>query len=438
MWSRKAFLNCRPCRAVFLPILYLPGVARAQAVEAAAGIVHSEGIVTGDVYDVATRLPVRFAEVRLVPLPVERKTDARSQDAAKADAAPIRPEPQVMSVSGHSGLDGKVMMRGVPAGDYLVLVLKAGYVSPVGDPGSSFRIGTERLAQLVATLPSVHVVAGGEATMHVPLERGATISGTVRYADGSPAIHVAVTAEPVVNPLEPKHAKEARTEPISALEGTLMQPETLPSGRSREMVTDDEGRFRIAGLAPGRYNVDTVTTMDRRPAQGGMSDGSIWPGSRFTDPEIIGIYAPGVFRQDAAKVFEISSGEQLADADVTIDTAGLHTLRGRAFAARDHHAPSGLTVQLCYGSPKTLMRFVSSDADGSFQVNALPAGSYALTIEATDQGTAGTPSFFKSAEVAVEIREADVVVPDVVLTLLPPGQFWSIGLCGVPPATTEP
>src|ERR1019366_305901 len=85
------------------------------------------GTVTGFVYYGETRLPARFAEINIVPIPSEA-------DAAPAKNQPIPPSvPQqrdrsVQRVYGTSGMDGSFRLDGVPEGDYIVAALKPGYI----------------------------------------------------------------------------------------------------------------------------------------------------------------------------------------------------------------------------------------------------------------------------------------------------------------------
>ena len=112
-------------------------------------------------------------------------------------------------------------------------------------------------------------------------------------------------------------------------------------------VTDDLGRFRIAGLLPGHYILSTMVSMDQVKAQVLLNGGGELPdeGHQHVWPEIIPVYAPGVFRRDEAKVFALEAEEQV-DTDLTIDTAGLHLLQGRVYAGSDRHVPSGVIAQL--------------------------------------------------------------------------------------------
>ena len=143
-------------------------------------------------------------------------------------------------------------------------------------------------------------------------------------------------------------------------------------------------------------------------------------------PELIVICEPGVFRRKDAKVFEIRGDEQVMDGDFKIDPDGLHTLRGKVLASEDRHAPNGAMVRLREDGAKEVGRFVEIEEDGSFQINYLPPGSYTLEVNATDRfDSPGGPEKnrdYKTVKLAVVVGEHDVVLDDVLLTALKPGE----------------
>ncbi len=145
-------------------------------------------------------------------------------------------------------------------------------------------------------------------------------------------------------------------------------------------------------------------------------------------PELIVIYEPGVFRRKDAKVFEIRGDEQVMDGDFKIDPDGLHTLRGKVLASEDRHAPNGAMVRLREDGAKEVGRFVEIEEDGSFQINYLPPGSYTLEVSASDLSStesleqANKPRGYKTVKLAVVVGEHDVVLDDVLLTALKPGE----------------
>ena len=81
------------------------------------------------------------------------------------------------------------------------------------------------------------------------LERGAAVSGHVLYSDGSPATQVSIDVEDT-------RAKPAASNKPEDNINVGMVSRMLFTHQSSG--TDDQGRFRIAGLRPGKYRVAAV------------------------------------------------------------------------------------------------------------------------------------------------------------------------------------
>ena len=142
----------------------------------------ARGTVRGEVYDAATRKPIRSAEIHLVPVPAQATEEialpaGEAGERSGAVTQPSSPEQGVESVLGSSDMGGEVLMRGVPAGDYLVTAFKAGYVSPVPTFADLMGASEEQLRDMVKALPMVHVAGEQEATIRLGLHRGAVVFG---------------------------------------------------------------------------------------------------------------------------------------------------------------------------------------------------------------------------------------------------------------------
>jgi hypothetical protein len=382
------------------------------------------GSVMGYVDCVETKLPVRFAEILLVPIP----TDADLSGVGDQTAVSNPRGPHLQRVLGHTGLDGNFRLDGVPAGDYLAGARMSGYVAP-GIPADT-KATNDQLERLFASMPIVHVAAGQVASVKLTLRRGAVIAGRVQFADGSPAIGAKVSWERAEANLADVSVRMARWSPLQR----AVQTFDYYIDHDRRVVTDDQGRYRIYGLPPGNYIVDT-TLVSQLPFAGQviMSDGSS-PGSGvrldYSFPEMTMVYGPGVFRRSDAKVFEIRGSEQVMNADVKIDPSGLHTLRGRVLAGEDRHVPSQAIVRLQGNGGQDVGRFVVVKEDGSFQIDYLLPGSYMLEVTgASDRvsaaGTTEAPQiqrFYQLAKLAVVVKDQDVVLDALVLTALKPGE----------------
>jgi len=389
------------------------------------------GFVTGSVYDEETRLPVRFAEINLVPIPSKPDATPSISQPAPANAQEQRKR-SVQLVKGTSGIDGSFRLA-VPEGDYLAAALKPGYITPGTAAAMDFSLSEDQLKSLIASLPQVHVGAGGSASVSLTLHRGAVITGRIRFSDGSPAIGVAVGCDAIdsVERLERGLRPENRSKVPSPLQEALISLSS--QDLSKNQATDDQGRYRIFGLSPGRYLVGTTIVMDHSLGHVAMNDGSNPYSGRLQHlyPEMIPVYAPATFRRKEAKVFEIRGDEQITDADLTIDPNGMHTLRGRVLAAEDHRAPSAM-IRLREQGANEVPRLVDLEDDGSFQINYLPSGSYTLLITSygvPDPAKPGViPAEYKTVQLPVVIAGQDVLLDEVLVVPLKPGEHHDFSL----------
>jgi hypothetical protein len=381
------------------------------------------GSVIGHVDYATTQLPARFAELRLVPKPTEADLAPIPQHPYKPGDPPHQDPPHLTLVTGASGMDGNFRLDGVPPGDYLATPAKPGYILPGLSMVTILPASDDQLKALATSLPTVHVVVGQTSVVNLTLHRGATLSGRILFADGSPAIQASVEYRPSEDLLR-QHQLSRKT--VTPFQGALL---ALLSSYSGPSATDDEGHFRIFGLHPGKYVLSTVIALDHQPARLAMTDGSDPNSSnrgQIGGIEVIPVFAPGTFRRSEAKVFQIRGDEQITAPDLIIDPKGLHTLRGKILAGDDPHPPGGL-VELQDQAAKDNGRIAGVDDDGGFQFNDLPSGTYTLTTWANYRNEPGANNAtvtrtYKGATLTVIIAEQDVVLDDILLTPLKPGE----------------
>lgn len=299
------------------------------------------GSVSGHVYCADTNAPARFARVTLVPL--------------NTTLGPGRGG----SVS--TGLDGSFQIQNIAPGTYYISAVLSGYIGPLAqaqvspaDIANPDPAAQERIAKVMTP-----VIVNGSETAHaeIRLERGAAISGTVYYDDGSPAVHVAVTT----------------TAPANSTATSATPEEQWPNFQpSASAFTDDYGRYRIPGLAPGDYVV-IVTAQVFVPANfnGGIN--------RAARPATLTLYAPKAFRAADAKVFTIKTASELSGVDIQIPIAAFHTVSGSAESS-DGHALNAGDLLLIDSQDKTRTFRASVGSDGQFHILYVPEGSYTLSL----------------------------------------------------------
>jgi hypothetical protein len=317
-------------------------------------------------------------------------------------------------------------MDDVPAGDYLAIARMPGYVAP-GTSANMFATD-DQLKRLIMSVPVVHIREGQVTSVDLTLKRGAAISGRVQFADGSPMVGASVGWELAEVNLALESIRMAR---FSELQQIMMMIENY-NGPRKQVVTDEEGRYRIFGLSPGNYIVSTNLASQIHPAaQVILSDGTspdsgrqVWP-----YPEMTTVYGPGVFRRDDAKIIEVRGSEQVINADINVDFRGLHAVRGRVLAGEDRHVPGQAMVRL-RDAGGNVGKFVMIEEDGSFQIDHLPPGSYVGEVSAVaDRGDATSTADvsrverqYQMAKVPVVIGSHDEVVGDILLRVLKPGE----------------
>lgn len=377
------------------------------------------GSVIGNVIADETRSPVRFAEIRLVP----KHTDVDRIHIQEEANASNPPKPLLRMASGTSIMDGSFRIDGIPVGDYYAGAVMPGYLTP----GTSIATETataEQLKDLLDSMPTVHVTAGQVASVSLTLHRGAVIAGRLQFADGSPAVGAKVGWELAERDIEIQSVRMTRLSPAQEILSTFGYHPRQDNG----IETDDEGRYRIYGLPAGKYIVSTVIISPLSSGQVTMNDGTSTRASGQVRmyPNMTAVYAPGVFRRKDAKVFEVREGEQRMDADMKLDPSGVYTVRGRILAGEDHHVPNQAMLRLREDG-KDIAGFAMIDDDGSFQIGYLPPGSYTLIVAAAGDITTSVdpqriPLTYQTVELPFVVIGQDVVIDDVLLTPLKPGE----------------
>jgi hypothetical protein len=337
----------------------------------------SPGQVTGRVFCADTGQPGRFAGVQLI---AEQPSKAPLLDPAslgkdpnfeKVLASAMSAVMKGSNLSTLTGLDGTFSLDKVPPGTYYVIAQIPGYQSPLSQFSQMERMKAdeETLKAVEAAAERIVVQSNQAAHVEIRLERGATLGGTVRYDDGSPAPGVT----PVLMVLEPD-GKWKEMGP-----GSL-----LPS------VTDDRGHYHLYGILPGKYAVKAA--LPTVQALVGMGAGSLSMHMNMGDALVV--YSGGALREKDLKPVEVGSGEDLDSVDVVFPISGLHSIAGSVVAKADNHPVDSGTVALEDAETKATLRTAMLEQDGSFHLNYVVDGQYILKVtSASDtEKTAGSDS----------------------------------------------
>ncbi len=347
---------------VFLSPATLPAQ---QPVDAPAGT------VSGVVRCSDTQRPARFATVVLTPVPQD-KPAVKPMSDKEADADPVAALKQVSTrmggmtmLQGQSGLDGAYSIANVPPGDYYVSSTEPGYVSSL----AAARASAPSEAKGKAMYPGVtvvHVEANHTAHGDLTLDRGAAVMGTVSFDDGAPAGKVIVAIEKV-------QTKADEDPEFDVGDAAMMM---AGAGGGNAAITDDRGRFRIAGIAPGDYTIKTTLQVN---SSFSMRAGVMDMSSMMKSSPLV-FYSPGtVHRKDATKI-TLAGSEEHGDLNITVNLNGMHSVSGRIASAVDHHGLNEAALTLIDASDKKFNRRAGVDATGAFTISYVPPGTYTLEV----------------------------------------------------------
>lgn len=356
-----------------MPILLLAcfaGTAFAQQT-AASGPPQGFGQVSGRVFCNDTGLPARFASVQLLaehpattPL-FNPATIGKHPDFAKLMASAMETMMKGSHLGSVTALDGTFSLNQVPPGTYYVIAQLPGYVSPVSGISQMARMKADSatVSAVESVAQKVEVQAGQSTFVNVSLKRGGVITGTVQYDDGSPAPGVTLGLV--------TRGKDGKWAQLS----TSMVP----------VSTDDRGQFRFYGLSAGDYAVKA--TLPVTQAMVGLGPSSLAMHMDLGDALVV--YSGGAMRDKDIQPIELSDGQEVDGVTVTFPIHGLFTVGGTVEAKSDGHAVSLGTVELEYSDSKETIRSAMIQADGTFQMNYVPQGSYVLKVTSAGDSAPG-------------------------------------------------
>jgi len=324
------------------------------------------GTVNGHVTCGDTQRPARFAHVVLFGVPAQVTTtpkldpsaDANAQAAAIAEA--MKAIGKTNMVQTQTGTDGAYTATDVAPGDYYVFAAASGYISPLNQVQSLMDGGAD-VKKPLPGVQVVHVAAEHTAMADVTMERGAAVSGTILWDDGSPVTGAIMTVG----------SAKGESAQAPAQFGMLAMASIL----SALSISDDQGHFRLSGLAPGDYVVKATLQTGQ---QAGLGSGMNLSKMIAATPLVV--YLPAAFHKADAKTVTLHAAEDLRDQMMTLNLGGMHSVSGRVSSAEDRHGINEGIVRLQDATDKEFTRSSSLDANGGFTVTFIPPGTYAMTV----------------------------------------------------------
>jgi hypothetical protein len=327
----------------------------------------ASGTVTGHVYCSDTNEPARFAKIFLEPVPQEPKLT--STNAASINTAPAKPSTAQKTDTVTTTLDGSFTITKVHAGAYYVIVDETGYINPrnLFSEKQLTDASPEIRNELARKLTRVVVEPNQTEVTEVLLERGASISGTILYDDGSPASGISVKL---------LHKDQ---------DGKWIE---MPQNGNNvtSTSTDDRGYYRISSLLPDEYLAKAtlqLTSMKNTVANLGGTEMQFAVQSFLFALDFFGSGTP---RIDQATGLKLGAGQSRTGQDMTLPVAKLHKLTGRVLAGADSHPVNAATVSLVdRDTNKTIASADVAREDGLFHFEFVPDGDYILrTSDARD------------------------------------------------------
>src|SRR5579871_6207454 len=294
----------------------------------------TKGTVTGTIVCADTGKPARFASVELMPGPNNPTGDnAPDEEVAETD------------------LDGKFKIEAVPLGEYFAWATLDGYLNPMygldfdrlGDDDDKLQ-AARMIDQWEEHMVQISVTAHNTTDFTIEIERGAELSGTVTYDDGSPAIGMRFAL----------YRKAANS-------GWANVGQHSDHDFSLEEKSDTRGRFTIRNLPEGEYAVCAMIPGDNQPGS----------------PQIC---LGNVFRKRDARTVTVAAGESAPGADIVIPLKAIHSIAGSLVQAITGKEPTRARLHLLYPDDREELMAVDMYSDGSFLFPFVVNGSYILQV----------------------------------------------------------
>jgi hypothetical protein len=332
----------RPWSLVFLALSAIAVPAQRNSAKPGTGT------VTGHVYCADTNAPARMASVQLEPV---KEKESRTGASGHVTDFPVGGVTQ-------TGLDGSFTLTLVPLGSYYLIVVKTGYLSPrPSDDDSDEAEPQPATGQPPLIVPRVEVQADQTAGIDIRLERGAAISGTVRFDDGSPASGVTVMV---------LHRKKDKWVPSNGPNFAMIFPS----------FTDDLGHYRVGGLRDRDYLVMAQLSHTDLESRGTRD-----LGLSSVERSTLKIYSGDTSHISDAVPIKLGVGEEHSGEDITIPLSKFHSINGVVTAAGDGHVIN--SGHLSIEDPKDKESVVDAELgrDGTFHLEGVPEGTYTLRVQ---------------------------------------------------------
>lgn len=322
------------------------------------------GIIAGSVVNAKTNQPVRRVNLTLRPFGVTGTVSAGSG-----------PVPPAAPYAATTDAEGKFRIENVDPGSYRMSAERQGFVRQEYGARPNSIMGTT-----VTVAPAQEL-----KDLNFKLVPHAVITGRVLDEEGEPLAHVQIQ--------------------VMAQRFFRTKRQMMPVGGAQ---TNDNGEFRVADLAPGKYWISA--TYRARAMMFG--DAPARNTADKPEEEYVATYFPGSIDQASARPLDVQAGQEMPGIDIRIQKTRVYRIRGKVTGTPQ--PVRNVRLVLLPRDQAGLMGFFGGvgamvKEDGTFEIGGVPPGSYYVAAFPM-QGPQSV-----SGKVAVDVSRENV--QNVTLTL---------------------
>jgi Carboxypeptidase regulatory-like domain len=280
-------------------------------------------VVTGTVIDSVTRQPMRGVAVNA-------RSFGAGQSASHVSAST-------------SDAEGHFVLDALSPGRYLIMAMHPGYLGQRISGGASN-------GRFLTVAPDQHIDG-----LIVELIPGANISGHIKNADGKPMAHVSLE---VVKYFYGGSQKELR-------------------GVAPPQFTNDDGEYRIAAVAPGKYYIRAIAPESPSTVKPSTKD-TAKPQTEPKSDAYATTYYPNSTDVTNAAPLVVRAGQDVAGIDIALTPVHTLSIDGRVLLSSSRDPVASAEVTLVNADGSSSERHATTDAKGSFALANIPPGDYVL------------------------------------------------------------
>ncbi len=329
-------------RALCILLCTSVGFGQAQDVKLVPQSAAGSGAVTGHVYFAGANGPARFVQIGLQPTTFEH-------------ALPGQQLTTSVTIY-QTGLDGSFLIPHVFPGTYYLVALQPGFASPFAlFTMEELEHPSEAVQRRMAgILPVVTVQPSSTVTMDLTLGRGASLSGTVRFDDGTPFAQADIDLTQ------------------RAPDGTWTFVRVVNS----HTQTDGEGHYLLGGLPPGEYRLGVLLNLQEQRRNSVLGENR---GSATSSGYSLSVWLGDTTRESHAKSVTLTENEAMQDQDITIPVSKLHRITGAIVDQNSGQALNAGYVMLMDADDRRQLASAQVDADTrTFTLPFVPEGKYKM------------------------------------------------------------